>query len=187
MRRHAVLVRTHAGCGRFAAARHSAPVTLMDAKFPHFAHSAHASRVRALGARLAMVALLLAPVGCGGDDDDDPTGPGEAVTLTSGTPVAVSGSENSERLYQITVPSGATQIVAQTSGGTGDLDLYMRAGQPPTPQAVHCASDNFTNDESCTLGNPQAGTWYILLYGFQAYSGATLTVTVTSGSAAVGP
>ena len=137
--------------------------------------------VRAALARLALVAVVLAPVGCGGKDDS-PTGPAAAVALTSGAPVTVSGAVDSEKLFQITVPSGATRIAFQTRGGTGDLDFYVRAGQVPTPQTVNCYSDRMTNDEDCELFNPQAGVWYILLHGYEAYSGATLTATVTSGA-----
>ena len=154
----------------------------MQVKLPTFIRTAHASRARSLGTGLALLAVLLAPLGCG-DGDDSPTGPG-TVTLVSGTPVSVSGAEDSERLYQITVPNGATRIVFQVRGGTGDVDMYVRAGQPPTPQEVTCASSRLTNEEDCELFNPQPGAWYVLLYGYEAYAGATLTATVTESSAA---
>ena len=153
----------------------------MTADFPPSVRATRPSRARSTRARLALFALLLAPLGCG-DKDDSPTGPAGAVTLTSGTPVTVSGAANSEKLYRITVPSGATSIAFQTRGGTGDLDFYVRAGQVPTPQTVTCYSDRMTNEEDCQLGNPQAGVWYILLHGFEAYAGAVLTVTVTGGA-----
>lgn len=156
----------------------------MPATLPTHTRVARASWARAMQTRLAVIALLLAPLGCGGDDDDDdsPTGPGDAVALTSGTAVQVSGAEGSLKLYRIVVPSGATQIVFQTRGGTGDLDMYVRAGQVPSQTGVTCFSENVTNDEDCEIDNPQAGDWYILLVGYEAYSGATLTATVTAGT-----
>jgi hypothetical protein len=107
-----------------------------------------------------------------------------ATLLVSGVPVAgISGAEDSQRLYRIAVPAGATQLDVRTSGGSGDVDLYVRRGQPPSSAAVDCWSEGVATDESCTIPTPAAGDWYILLVGFEAYSGVTLTATVsTSGT-----
>lgn len=105
--------------------------------------------------------------------------------LTSGTPVTgLAGAEDSERLYRIAVPAGATRLEIRTGGGTGDLDLFVRRGQPPAPGAVDCASVGDATEEACVIPNPAAGDWYVLLVAFQAYSGVTLTPTVTGGTTA---
>jgi hypothetical protein len=110
------------------------------------------------------------------------TGTNGATTLTSGTAVGgLSGAVGSQRLYAITVPTGATALTVRTTGGSGDVDLYVRRGSPPTSAAVDCASEGDTTVETCTLTNPAAGEWYILLVGFQAYSGVALTASVTGG------
>lgn len=107
---------------------------------------------------------------------------GTGTVLTSGVTVSgLSGAEDSERLYRVAVPSGATRLEVRTSGGTGDLDLYLRRGAPPTATTIDCASAGDDNNETCTVPNPGAGDWYILLHGFEAYSGVSLVATVSGG------
>ena len=133
-------------------------------------------------ARSALVFSLLLTVGCG--DDDDPSGPGTPTVLTSGVPVTgISGGGNaSQKLYRISVTSGATRLLITTSStAAGDVDLYVKRGTPPTLTSIDddCDSENEDNNEVCDLPSPAAGEWYILLVGYAAYSGVTLTATVT--------
>ena len=135
--------------------------------------------------RIGLLSLVLAlglaacSEGTGPDDGD---GDGNGTALTSGSPLTGrAGGEDSETLYRITVPSGATGLTITTSGGTGDLDLFVREGAEPIPSAFDCGSTGPDNDEVCEIEDPSAGTWYILLVGFEAYSGATLLATVTTG------
>ena len=126
------------------------------------------------------LALSLVVVGCG--DDDDPTAPTTGTVLTSGTAVTnIGGGANSEKLYRITVPAGATQLLVTTRGGQGDVDMAVNRGARPTPSTDNaCEEFGFDNDETCTIASPASGEWYILLIGAEAYSGVTLTATVTS-------
>ena len=136
----------------------------------------------AFGRFLVLLTLTVVTLAACGDDDDDPSGPGGDVQLTSGTPVTnIAGDEESERYYKITVPEGASFLTVTTSGGSGDLDLAIRHGQRPTFDDGECfSSASETNNEECEIEDPEAGTWYIQLYGFEAYSGATLTATVSN-------
>lgn len=131
-------------------------------------------------ARLLLIAGLMTAVACG-DDDNDPAGPGPPVDITSGTPVTgITGTEGNQKLYRIPVPAGATSLDVTTSGGTGDVDLYVRAASAPTIDDYDCRSWDFGTDESCSIPSPAEGDWYILLDAFEAYSGVTLTATVTT-------
>ncbi|WP_367379596.1 PPC domain-containing protein [Arsenicicoccus sp. oral taxon 190] len=40
--------------------------------------------------------------------------------------------------YSIKVPAGATNLQITTSGGTGDVDLYVKAGSAPTTTSYDC-------------------------------------------------
>ena len=58
-----------------------------------------------------------------------------------------------------------------TSGGSGEVDLFVGQGFVPTPyQNFTCSSDNAMkvgNDEMCDLANP-SGRYYASVYGFEA-------------------
>jgi serine protease len=107
-------------------------------------------------------------------------------TLVSGTGIAAasSGARGSTTLYKIVVPAGTTSLSVTLAGGTGDADLYMRQGTPPTVTSYDltsstCASENGGNGEDCTIPNPTPGTWFIALAVWDAYTGATLTPVIT--------
>jgi vibriolysin len=115
------------------------------------------------------VGVAVPTPGSGGDA-------GETV-LTSGTAVTVSGAKGSQAFYKITVPAGRTTLTIATSGGSGDVDLYTRKGSRPTTTTYDCRPYKTGNAESCTVSNPAAATYYILLNGYAAYSGVSLKAT----------
>jgi len=104
-------------------------------------------------------------------------------TLTS-----LSGALFSRTYYRVYVPPSAalSDLTIKTFGGTGDVDLYVRQGRVPSTadEQWDCESATFVNTESCSFNNPSSGDFYILLYGFAAYSGVTLEVTAAAGGAA---
>jgi hypothetical protein len=106
------------------------------------------------------------------------------TAITSGTPMSgLSGAEDSQKYYRVTVPVGTKTLEVTTTGGTGDLDLYLRPGVPPSSTGVTCASEGNDTVERCTITDPTPGDWYILILGFEAYGGVTMTVTATPGTA----
>ena len=101
-----------------------------------------------------------------------------ATRITNGATLAdLAGALNSQRLYLITIPAGATRLLVTTTGGAGDVDLFVRAGAPPTLDLATCVSGSPTAAETCIISAPQSGDWYIMLHGYTAYSGVTLRVT----------
>ncbi|WP_133000707.1 S8 family serine peptidase [Luteimonas arsenica] len=105
--------------------------------------------------------------------------PGE---LQNGTPVTgVSGASGSTQYWTITVPAGATNLNIATSGGSGDADLYVRRGSQPTTSSYDCRPYRSGNNESCSFASPQAGTYHVMVRGYSAFSGLTLTASYNAG------
>lgn len=89
----------------------------------------------------------------------------------------LSGINSSSTNFMVQLPPGATNLVVTTSGGLGDMDLYVKLGVAPTLTAYDCKSVRSDNAESCGIATPYSGDYYILLNSYEAYSGVTLRVT----------
>ncbi|MBH0057862.1 S8 family serine peptidase [Pseudoalteromonas sp. SWXJZ94C] len=108
---------------------------------------------------------------------------GDDNTLTDGeAKTGLSGATNAEAFYTMTVPSGATNVTFTMSGGTGDTDLYVRAGSKPTTSTYDCRPFENGNNEECSIDSPTAGTYHVMLRGYSAYSGVSLVGNITGGS-----
>jgi len=109
-------------------------------------------------------------------------------TITSNTSVPGLGAPLSdERLYKVTLPSGLPSFTVATTGGSGDVDLYVRRNAPALCQASSnvstlCLADQVSaqdgNEESIRIDNPVAGDYYIDMSAFAAYSGVTLKTSL---------
>jgi hypothetical protein len=71
------------------------------------------------------------------------------------------------------IPAGKTSLTVTISGGSGDADLYVRFGSQPTTTAYQCRPYKAGNAETCTIANPQAGTWHVGLRAYSSFSGVT--------------
>jgi hypothetical protein len=100
------------------------------------------------------------------------------IELTNGVPVAgLSDADGSQVDYKIDVPAGQGELQISISGGTGDCDLYVRFDLPPTYSGYDYRPLRFGNEETVTITDPAAGSWYIMLRGRNAYSGVTLVAS----------
>jgi hypothetical protein len=107
--------------------------------------------------------------------------PVEIVQLTSTVPVPnLAGDSGSMKFYSLVVPAGATSLSFETSGGTGDVDLFVRFGLSPDLTTYNCRPYVGGNNEVCTFTNPTAGEWHVMLRGFGNYAGVTLKGTVVA-------
>lgn len=86
----------------------------------------------------------------------------------------LSGALDSQTNFVVTVPAGKTSLQISTSGGTGDCDLYVRFGAPPTLSTWDYRPYLQGNNESVTISNLAAGDWHIMVHGFENYSGVML-------------
>jgi len=107
------------------------------------------------------------------------------VALVNGVAVTgLSGAKQSERLFSLTVPVGATGLKFTTSGGTGDADLYVKFGGAPTTSSYLCRSFRTGNAETCSITTAQAGTYYVLVRGYSTYTGLSITGSFTAATSA---
>ncbi|WP_223635532.1 M4 family metallopeptidase [Corallococcus sp. EGB] len=106
-----------------------------------------------------------------------PPPPPGCVPLPNNTTVSmIYGSAGSARSYCFDVPANTPSTVT-ISGGTGDVDLYTRFDRSPTTQLYDCRPYLTGNNETCNLAaRPNAGRQWIMLRGYTAYSGVSLTV-----------
>jgi serine protease len=91
---------------------------------------------------------------------------------------SLSGVAGSQAFWQITVPAGTASLTVTITGSTSstsDADLYTRAGSHPTTTAYDCRPYKVGSNETCTYSAPAAGTYYVMLRGYTAYSGVTLS------------
>lgn len=115
---------------------------------------------------------------------DGPTDPGTGTggdnVLENGvTKTNLAGAKDDELHFSIEVPAGASDLNFVMSGGTGDADLYVQYGAAPTSSSYDCRPWKGGNSESCPIDTAQAGTYYVMLQGYSAFSGVNLTASFT--------
>ncbi len=112
-------------------------------------------------------------------------GPHTKITSTAlqngVTVTGLAGATGSNTYFTLDVPAGATGLSFVMSGGTGDADLYVKFGTAPTLSSYDCRPYITGNGETCNISNVQAGTYYVMINGYQAYSGVSLTGSYSTG------
>ncbi|WP_313810792.1 M9 family metallopeptidase [Glutamicibacter sp.] len=116
-------------------------------------------------------------------DPVDPTDPetcpettGQA--LTSGcTAKNLSGTKENLNYFYIYVPEGTAELQINTSGGTGNADLFYSPSNWAGPNNHNYRSTESGNNESITVPNPPGGYNYISLSTNDVYSGVSLKAT----------
>ncbi|HMT37130.1 MAG TPA: M4 family metallopeptidase, partial [Thermomonas sp.] len=117
--------------------------------------------------------------GGGGGTGGDING-GALTKAVAKTGIAQSTSGYSVN-YTLAVPSGATNLSFTMSGGTGDADMYVKFGSAPTDSSYDCRPYKSGNAETCTFATPSAGTYYVRLKAYSAFSGVSLLADYTTG------
>jgi len=118
-------------------------------------------------------------VSCDGGGEEPPPGGGE---LENGVPATgIGGNQGSQQFWTLEVPAGASNLVFNMGGGSGDADMYVRFGAAPTTSTYDCRPYRSGNNESCSFSNPQAGTYHVMLRGYSSFSGVSLTGSFDGG------
>jgi len=131
-----------------------------------------------IGAGIVNAAAAVDRALCTGDDCTPPPPP--ATPILNKTPITgLAGAKDSETVFALEVPAGAKgPLNIITSGGSGDLALYVRFGTEPTVNEYDRRSSRRGNSETVRINAPQAGTYYIMLRGQpRQYSGVSLRAT----------
>ncbi|MFK8031114.1 MAG: S8 family peptidase [Gammaproteobacteria bacterium] len=102
---------------------------------------------------------------------------GGGPTGGSGSANDLSASRNNWVRYTVNIPAGMSSFVVNISGGSGDADLYLNYGSAPSTSNYDCRPYQGGNNETCTINNPQAGTWHIGIRAYSTFSGVDLTAT----------
>ncbi len=125
-----------------------------------------------LGYSLTDVATAFTAVGVNASCGDTPQ---PDKVLQNGVAVTnLTAAKGGKLNYTVEVPTGKSQLVIASSGGSGDADLYVKFGAVPTGTSYDCRPYKSGNAETCTLNAPKAGTWHVQLSGFSAFSGVSL-------------
>lgn len=104
------------------------------------------------------------------------------TVLTKGVPVTgLAAATGASLNYTMVVPAGSTNLTFTMSGGTGDADMYVQFGSAPTDTSYVCRPYLNGNNETCTIAAPSAGTYYVRLKAYSAFSGVSLVGNYTAG------
>ncbi|MCK8124960.1 M4 family metallopeptidase [Pseudoalteromonas sp. 2CM39R] len=114
--------------------------------------------------------------------------PTDDEALTNGVArTGISGAEKEQLFFTLDVPAGATNLQFNTTGGSGDADLYVKFASRPTLNSYDCNSTTSTSTESCNISNAQAGTYYVMVEAWDAISGVSLTGSYSGDNGGVTP
>ncbi|WNG18004.1 M4 family metallopeptidase [Cystobacter fuscus] len=117
-------------------------------------------------AEVAAVTASMQAVGVGGA-----TTPPKTVYLNQ---TNLSAATNASLSYSLSVPANKAPTF-EISGGTGDADLYVRAGAAPTTTTYDCRPYKTGNAEVCDLAaKTTTTTFYVLVRAYSSFSGVTL-------------
>ena len=104
--------------------------------------------------------------------------------LQNGVPVTgLAAATGGQLVYVLPIPTDTpiSNLKFTISGGTGDADMYVKYGAPPTLTTYDCRPYVSGNTETCTIAAPVSGNYYVMLNAYAAFSGVTLTASYTVG------
>jgi serine protease len=111
-----------------------------------------------------------------------PPPPPTGGTLSKGVAVTnLAAATGASLNYTMVVPAGSTNLSFVTSGGTGDMDMYVKFGSAPTDTVYDCRPYASGNAETCSFATPSAGTYYVRLKAYTSFSGLSLVGNYTAG------
>jgi len=138
-----------------------------------------------LGYNVNDVKDAFSAVGVSCQGNPSPTTAPGGSELMNDVPVSVSGNKGSESHYSLN-NQGTSPVTVKISGGSGDVDLYVKYGSAPTRSSYDCRPYKYGNNEECTFQTSKSGKYYVMLHAYSAYNGASLVAAFTSAGPACG-
>ena len=81
-------------------------------------------------------------------------------------------------LFKLTVPPDADRLLLTMEGGTGDAQMYVKAGVAASPTMFDQRATRRGNNALVSIQNPVVGDWYVSLPARLGYKGVSLLATV---------
>lgn len=104
--------------------------------------------------------------------------PAAPVGLANGIAVTTQGPAGSSQQFTLTVPGGVTSLTFRTSGGSGDVSLYVKRASAASATSYDYASVHpNTNTESVAVRAPTAGVYYVTVTSPSVFTGVTVLGT----------
>ncbi|MCP4991238.1 MAG: S8 family serine peptidase [Colwellia sp.] len=97
--------------------------------------------------------------------------------LKNGVPISSTGKKNDENFFTVNIPQGTASLNISINGGMGDADLYVKYGSRPSTSNWECRPYLDGNVESCQMASVKAGTYHVMLRGWQSFSNVKLTAS----------
>lgn len=121
---------------------------------------------------------------CGGIIIIPPTGD---TVLSNGVAQTSLGATKDDALtFTLAVPADAIDLTFNSTGGSGDADMYVKFGASASSSSNDCKSESGNSTESCSIASAQAGTYYVTLSAYSTFSGVSLTGSYTESSPTTG-
>jgi len=112
-------------------------------------------------------------------DIEEDASTGDDTVLVNGQATTISGAKDELLHFTLAVPQGASDLMFNLAGGTGDADLYVSYNTEPTLTNYDCRPYIGGNSEQCTISPAQTGTYHVMVNGYKAFDSVQLTASFT--------
>lgn len=82
----------------------------------------------------------------------------------------LTAEDGHQQRFFIDVLPGRDLLEIRIFGGTGDADLYVRHGAPPTLQDFDYAPWEVGNNEKVFVAQPASGRWYFMIHAYEPFA-----------------
>src|SRR5690606_21330337 len=80
--------------------------------------------------------------------------------------------------FTFVVPSGVSNLTVSISGSDANANLYVRRNNVPTTS--YGCGNNGSSNETCSINNPDGGTWYIAVRAADANNADFANVSINA-------